>query len=122
MKGTEIAREIEQRQDASLCFIRWFRKENDFVDYELTERFLRDANVEKEYAGYELLNIEQMWQRVKNLDPKHLHRETRTRGGEVIVWERPEVEGPGRTQTCPFIPDSLMTIFNVLTRGNIVDA
>lgn len=122
MNGSEIAREIAQRQNDSLCFIRWFRKENDFVDYELTERFLRTASVEKEYAGYELLDMEQMWAHVKNLAPKHLHRESRTRGGEVIVWERPEVQGSERTQTCPFIPDSLMTIFNVLTKGNVVDA
>jgi DNA-binding transcriptional regulator PaaX len=116
MNGQQIAEEIERTRRDEDHFIRWWRKENDFVDYELIDRFLDNAQEEDEFAGYELVDLETMWETLTQKVPDRVRRE-KSKGGEMIYWQRPGKED----QSCPFSPESIMTIFDVETRGNVIE-
>ncbi len=117
MKGRDILKELKKTRDPSLGFIKWWRKENDFVDYELIENFLRDAREDQDFAGYELLTKEEMWRILKEVRPEGVELDKR-RGEEVILWDR---AGGKDAQVCPYTAASIMTIFDVETRGNVID-
>jgi len=116
MKGREIVEEMTGRAKEAQCFIKWWRRENDFVDYELVEKFARDIQEDQEFAGYELLDVEQMWQVLHSQIGNRIRRETRTKG-EFLVWDRKD----GRTEECLFTPGSVMAIFDVETKGDVID-
>ena len=116
MKGTEILKQIKEQRSSGHCFIKWWRKENDFVDYDLLERFVADLNPSEEISGFELLGIEPMWQELQRIGGG---RVTKVRKGsdETIVWEK----ASGKKKECPYTPDSIISIFDAETKGNPVD-
>ena len=116
MTGQQIVEEIQSKRGPKDQFIRWWRHENDFVDYELIDRF--EDNIEKgqEFDGYQLLDTESMWDLLQKRLPERVSRK-KEGAGEMIYWKRPE-KGD---QTCPFSPESIMTIFDVETRGNVIE-
>ncbi len=120
MTGREIVKEIGTNQNSDQPFIKWCRKENDFVDYELVDKFMANAGTSDEYASYELLTMEQMWEIVKKIDPKGVSRGEKE-GAEVIFWDQKRSDGTTTSRICPFTPDSLISIVDVTTRGNPVD-
>ncbi len=122
MTGKEVVSQLQKERKADHHFIKWWRKENDFADYELIDNFLRDAKPDQEFAGFSLLTMDEMWRALKNMIPDQLDLEKRTRAGDVVVWTRSEKKGGKKIQECPFIPESLMTIFDVVTRGNPIDS
>jgi hypothetical protein len=113
MRGREIVEQLQGRSQDK-CFIKWWRRENDFSDYELIENFLADVRPEQEFADYRLLSLEEMWAELQKVGADRVRREKRTKG-EVIVWE-----GGGGSRECPFTGDSVLSIFDVETRGNVV--
>ncbi|MBE9523422.1 MAG: hypothetical protein IME95_09535 [Proteobacteria bacterium] len=120
MKGSEILEQIKQQRTEDLNFIRWWRKENDFSDYELIDIFLENLNPHHEFEDFELLGMEQMWEILHRKNPKHLSLDKQW-GKDVILWERPEKEGEEGHVVCPFTPESIMTIFDVETKGNVIE-
>ncbi|BCR04149.1 hypothetical protein DESUT3_12180 [Desulfuromonas versatilis] len=121
MTGKEILQELATQRRSDHQFIKWWRKENDFADYELIDNFIKDARPDQEFAGYSLLSIDQMWDLLTRMIPGQVKREVRTRGGDVVIWTREGTKGESQTHECPYIPESLMTIFDVTTRGNPID-
>lgn len=116
MKGTEMRDAIRRQRSGDKHFIRWWRKENDFVDYELLDKFLGRLDDSLEFSGFELLDLNQMWQTLQRWVGNKVHLERRTRG-KVLVWSR----GEGETNTVeelPFNAESVMHIFDQETRGN----
>ena len=120
MTGREIEKEIREGRNANQLFIRWWRKENDFVDYELVDSFLSSVGSGDEYAGYELLTMDQMWEALKGFDPAGVSRGEKG-GEEVVFWEQKLADGTTRNRICPYTPDSLISIFDAVTKGNPVD-
>jgi hypothetical protein len=120
MKGSDVVRDLAG-QKTDRRFIKWWRKENDFVDYELVDDFLADARQEQEFAGYELLDLQQMWETLRRAVPGRVAREKYGQR-EVIVWSRMAEDGTMKEEVCPFTPESVMTIFDVETRGNVLDS
>jgi len=120
MTGGEILDRIETERKAHHKFIKWWRIENDFVDYELIDTFIGGVDRNQVFAGYELLDMEQMWNTLKTQAPERVNREARNQN-EVIVWEHHTKQGDIKEEVCPFIPKSLMTIMDVETRGNVID-
>lgn len=116
MNGRQIAEEIERGRRPQDQFIRWWRKENDFVDYELIDRFLDNAREEDTFAGYELIDTESMWKILFDRLEGRVKRE-KSKSGEMIYWTRPGKEN----QSCPWSAESIMTIFDVETRGNVIE-
>lgn len=120
MTGREIMKQVRTEKQADQHFIKWWRKENDFLDYELVESFLADAKPDDEFSDFELLTMEQMWETLKEFDPLAVSRGERE-GQEVIFWEQKLRDGSTKSRICPFTPDSLISVFDALTRGNPVD-
>lgn len=120
MTGREIIKQVRTEKRADQHFIKWWRKENDFVDFELAETFVENAAPDDEFSGYELLTMEQMWEALKEFDPSGVSRGERE-GQPVIYWEQKLADGSTKDRICPFAPDSLISVFDAVTRGNPVD-
>ncbi len=119
MRTDEIVRGITKGQEEGQVFIKWWRIENDFTDYELFDSFIENARSSHEIGGYELLDLEQMWDVLKRWKPTGLKR-VRTGKGEEIEWQK---KAAGRTQqlkVCPFTAEAVMYIFDYETRGDVV--
>jgi len=115
MKGSEIVRELAMRDDVQNCFIKWWRKENDFADFELVNRFIASGVEEKEFSGYELLDMGQMWNLLQTYAVYGV--DITQKGGEkLLVWRR----GGGEIRTLPFTAESLMEVFDAETRGDVL--
>ena len=120
MNGKEIRSQVNQQRKAEHCVIKWWRKENDFVDYELVDRFLETCKPDEEFAGFELLNLEQMWEVLAATTVDRMEREPR-RGKEVVVWRRQVGQGYRDFREFPFAPGPLMQVFDEITKGNVID-
>jgi hypothetical protein len=120
MNGKEVRTRINQHRRPEHCIVKWWRKENDFVDYELLERFLEACKPDEEFAEYELLDLEQMWAALAATTTDKMEREPR-RGQEVVVWQRLDSEGRKEFKEFPFAPGALLAVFDEITRGNVIE-
>ncbi|RNC68152.1 MAG: hypothetical protein ED859_11330 [Desulfuromonadales bacterium] len=120
MTGRELEKQIQAEKQGDQHFVRWWRKENDFVDFELIDSFLANLKHDEEFAGFELLTMDQMWNALKEFDPEGVSRGTRE-GQEVIYWDQEKPDGTVKSRTCPYTPDSLISVFDAVTKGNPVD-
>ncbi|SNB45304.1 hypothetical protein [Geobacter sp. DSM 9736] len=119
MKGYEITRELRERRTGNDQFIKWWRKENDFLDYDLIDRFTTNFRDSEEIYGFDLLDTEEMWNEVKKICGNRVTRITRD-GSDYLSWQPPR---PGKQrQECLFTPQSLINIFDAETKGNPVDS
>ena len=119
MKSDEIIRGIKQGQSEGKIFIKWWRRENDFTDYELSESFIANADPSHEIAGYELLDVDEMWDVLKRWKPNGLKR-VLTDKGEMIKWQKKGVDGALEVRTCPLSAQAIMFIFDYETRGDVL--
>ena len=116
MKKSEVLEKVKKQRNESHCFVKWWRKENDFVDYELIDRFTKNTDDTKEMEGFSLLTMNDMWdelQRIAGPRVKLLHNIS----GDKIEWVNKGKSGTN-TQVCTYTPETLMTIFDVETKGN----
>ena len=117
MTGHELVRQLRNTQRGERCFIKWWRKENDFVDYELVDRFLEHLLPDHEFEGFELLTQEQMWQELKRREPRRVTLGKR-HGEMVIRWQHEADDGRMVEDIYPYSPKAIMTIFDRETHGN----
>jgi hypothetical protein len=120
MKGREIVTTINQQATADHRFVKWWRKEEDFLDYDLINNFLEHATSDEEIGGLQLLTMNEMQDEVKRVGGtrvKFIHEPS----GDKIEWVHRGKEGV-RTQVCAYTPEALLTIFDVETHGNPVDS
>jgi hypothetical protein len=115
MTTAEIAKTIRNERTSDMQFISWWRKEEDFLDYDLIDRFMENAGQNREVGGYELLTTEQMWDRLEKVCGKRVLK-TQKAGEQLIEWDT-----KGGVRTCPYTPKSMIEIFDVETKGNVVD-
>ena len=120
MRGRDILKTLNERRTTRHQFVRWWRKEEDFLDYDLIDRFIDNSSTNEEIGGIDLLTMDEMWDLVKKAggarvklvdDPK----------GERVEWLHEGKQG-SRTEVCTYTPDTLMKIFDAETRGNPVDS
>lgn len=117
MRGSEIVNQINHLAQPGKEFIRWWRRENDFADYELINTFRERVDGTREFEGFELLDKEEMWKRLLDVCPDRLFRQKRIKG-EVIVWKHEGTKGTVSEETHPFSAETLMAIFDAETRGD----
>jgi hypothetical protein len=119
MDGRAILAQVERQRLPGHRFIKWWQREHDFINFELLsafeERIRHDGEINL-LEGFELLDTEQMWNELRQRFPDRVAREKRTKG-EYLVWRRPGKD----TRECHFSPENLMTVFDVETRGVVVD-
>lgn len=121
MTGNELIKQLNEQRKDDHKFVKWWRKENDFVDIELFDTFFASVKASDQFEGFELLDMNQLWEIVKRLCAD---RVTRAVHGteEMITWERPDDQGAVRKISCSFAPEFLMQIFDVETKGNYIEA
>jgi len=120
MKGREIVTTLKEHARAEHCFVKWWRKEEDFLDYDLIDRFLEHVTKDEEIGGAELLTMNDMLNEVKRVcgtRVKFIHEPS----GDRIEWAHRAQKGV-KTHVCAYTPEALMTIFDVETHGNPVDS
>lgn len=119
MNEAEILQQIKKQRNDKHFFVKWWRIEDDFLDYDLIERFIANASDSAEMAGFELLTMDDMWREIKRIAGERvtlLH----TPSGDNVEWVYEGKSGV-KKQTCVYTPTTLMTIFDVETKGNPVD-
>lgn len=117
MTGYEVVKEISSRGKGDRSFIKWWRKENDFVDYELVDTFLANLMPDHEFSGFELLTMEQMWDELHRREPRRITL-GQSFGEKVIRWRHVAEDGTVREDVFPFVPAAIMTVFDGETRGD----
>ena len=117
MTGYEILKEMRQAETGKRCFVKWWRRENDFVDYELVDTFLANLLPDHEFSGFELLTAEQMWEELHRRVPRRVTLGYR-HGETVIRWQHIAEDGSVREEIFPFAPQSIMTVFEAETHGD----
>ena len=117
MTGHEILRALRNARSGERCFIKWWRKENDFVDFDLVDTFLASLAPDHEFAGFELLTKDEMWQELHRREPKRVAL-GRRHGETVIRWQHMAADGTVREDVFPYDAPSLMTVFEGETHGD----
>lgn len=120
MRGREIYSTLEGQRTSEHRFVKWWRKENDFLDYDLIERFVANAETSEEIDGFDLLTMDEMWDEVKRTCGSRV-KLVREAKGDHLEWEHVGKDGKQK-EVCVFTPETLMHIFDVETRGNPVQA
>lgn len=118
MTGDEIRTAITLQQDADTRFIKWWRMENDFVDYELLDSFLERLDAGQKFSGFELLDLDQMYQILQRWPEIRVSLEHRTHG-DFICWH-PRGQEQGSLVELPYTAASLMHVFDSETRGDTI--
>jgi hypothetical protein len=111
MTRNEIVDRIAAQRREEHCFIKSWGTGHKFVDFDLIDRFLQKAGPDDPIEGFELLDIEQMWQVLIELDPDKLAR-VRRGDGEVIEWVWRDRDGTEKKRVYPFSPEGIMTIID----------
>lgn len=112
MRGRELISEVMQRHTTDRPFIKFWRKENDFLDYDLVDRFIENIAPDDEIGGLELLTMDEMWNEVKRVAGKRVNL-----SNETLEWSHVDKYGVD-PRVCPYTPESLLDIYNSETRGN----
>lgn len=108
---SEVIDQIILKRTSGQYFIKAWEKGHTFVDIDLIERYLDKPGHEGPIEGFELLDMEQMWQTLIDLDPDKLVRVKRL-SGEVIEWTWKDSHGNERKTFYPFTPEGIMTIID----------
>ncbi len=111
MTGSAVVEQIAGEKREGCQFVKWWRKADDVVDYELIDRFVARVGPNEEIDGFELLDLEGMWEVLLSLDPDKLAR-VRQGDEEIIQWAWQGPGGVERISTYPFSPEGIMTLFD----------
>lgn len=116
MRGPEILNEIEKMRTTDHLFVKWWRKENDFLDYDTLDHFIENVSEKEEIGGIDLLTMDDMWHEVERVGGEHV-RLVQGKEGDKIGWLHEGKTGV-LSHTCDFTPENLLKIFDIETKGN----
>ena len=117
MTGYELRQSLISKENDSRCFIKWWRKENDFADYELIDHFLDHVAPESEFEGYDLLTMDDMYQELKRHAAKRIWME-KQKGQQFLHWQHRGGDGKPREDTYRYSAEVLMALFERETHGD----
>lgn len=118
MRGHEVTSTINGMRTENHQFVKWWRKENDFLDYDLLDRFMKNTNQGVEIEGMELLTMDDMWREVKRIGGQRINL-IHAEQGDSIEWVH-SVKDTIRRDHCAYSPTALLAIYDVETDGNPV--
>lgn len=119
MRSSQIIKELEEGRLAGKEVIEWWRKENDFSDYELLDNFLAGAEKNYEIENFKLLDANEMWDVLNRLKTKGLRRHQSDKS-DTIEWRHRGKDGQQRVDELPFSAASIMSIFEAETHGDTI--
>jgi hypothetical protein len=123
MQGHQLAKKIRSDREAkpNNIFIKWWRKEEDYIDFDLVARFLDNLKDSTEIAGFELIDQDEMWRTIERRCSGRVSKVQRD-GRWVLLWNPPEgAEVEERLPEYPYTPETLLKILDVETNYNYVD-
>jgi hypothetical protein len=123
MQGYELVKEIEKEKSghAERVFIKWWRKEEDYIDFDLVVRFLENLNYASDISGFELIDQDAMWRVVESRSNGKATKVQRD-GRWVVLWSPPKGSETEITCTeCDYTPETLLKILDAETNDNFVD-
>ncbi len=118
MTGYELIKAIREQRDSSHRFIKFWRKEEDFLDFDLLDRFLGNLRDDQVVDGFELLDTDAMWDTVRQVAGGKVVTRTVRDGKDILLWT--DTQGLV-TKELPYNDESLITIFDAETDDNYVD-
>src|ERR671930_2787232 len=113
MTGKEVLEKIGSTRTSDHQFIKWWRKEEDYLDFDVIETFIVNTKDDEEIGGFDLLRMEDMWGYLEKVAPGRVSKAQRG-GVNLVLWRRKS----GEERECPYIPLSLIDIFDAETEGN----
>lgn len=116
MRRNEIQQMLETQMSPQHRFVRWWRSENDFFDYELIDRFQNSLTGEEEIGGFELLTMDEMWDEVKRVAGERVIH-YRDGGSDFVEW-LPLNGTQMHTEIHPYSAETLQMIFDAETDDN----
>jgi hypothetical protein len=116
MTGREIVEQINAQRSAEDAFIKWWRREEDWLDYDLIDRFVANVQEDETIDGFELVGVDEIWEELRRLSGKRVEKVKRG-GEELLIWQREN----GEKRECLFTPQNLLDLFDAETGGNYVD-
>ena len=116
MRGSEVIASLKDRRTEKHCFVKWWRKEEDFLDYDLIDRFVENTKGSEEIGGIDLLTMDDMWNEVRRIGGTRV-----TLTGDNVEWTHKGKTGVSKN-VCAFTPETLLQIYDVETKGNAVDS
>ena len=124
MQGYELVKQIEHEKSAhpDRVFIKWWRKEQDYIDFDLVSKFLERLDYGVEISGFELIDQDEMWATVEKRCNGRVSKVQRE-GRLVLLWTPPKgatVEEE-RLPEYPYTPEGLLKILDLETNCNYVD-
>lgn len=119
MTGREILNMLKERRTDDHCFVKWWRKEEDFLDFDLLDRFENNLSSSEEIGGVDLLTMDEMWDELKRIGGERVNL-VRDKAGDTVEWVHEGKQGVHK-EVCIYCPETLLTIYDVETRGNPVD-
>ena len=125
MQGYELVKKIEKEQmrRPNNIFIKWWRREEDFIDFDLVADFLKKIDYSgTEIGGFELIDQEEMWRTIESRCKGRASKVQRN-GSWVVLWTPPkkaELEEE-RLPEYPYTPETLLKILDIETNYNYVD-
>lgn len=123
MKGYQLVKEIREAKSAhpDLVFIKWWRNEEDFIDFDLLDRFLQNLKESEKIDGFELINEDEMWRTLEARCRGRVRKEQRD-GEWILHWTPPSDRKVEEVQTeYPYTAESLVKILDSETNYNYVD-
>lgn len=109
MNDASLREKIDAVRQPGHCFIKWWGEDKALVDYEILDRFLDTLAVSEQVEGFELLDMEQVWKVLTELDPDPLFR-VQEQDVEVIHWSWKDRQGKEHLTTFPFTPEGVMEL------------
>ena len=109
MNHAELKDKIATIRQAGHCIIKWWGNDKALVDYELLDRFMERCDSIPEVAGFELYDLNGVWQVLTELDPDPLSRE-KVEDREVIQWRWKDKNGKEHLTTFPYTPEGVMEL------------
>lgn len=119
MRGMEVIQALDKRRNDEHCFVTWWRKENDFLDYDLIDRFVNTMRLSDEIGGFDLLTMDEMWEKVAQLSGTRVTL-IHDKDGDRVKWVHKGKTGT-HVNECAYTPETVLEIFDVETKGNPVD-
>ena len=111
MRGHEVIAALNERRSDKHCFVKWWRKEDDFLE---------NTRGTEEIGGIDLMTMDDMWNEVRRVGGSRVTLLHDTDGSRV-EWTHKGKSGVQKN-TCAFTPETLIQIYDVETKGNAVDS
>jgi hypothetical protein len=123
MQGYELVKEIEKEKSShpERVFIKWWRKEEDWLDFDLVSRFIENLDYGTNIDGFDLIDQDEMWRTIESRCRGRV-KKVQKDGEWVLQYNAPKGAEIEETRTeYPYTPESLVKILDIESDYNYVD-